>query len=116
MIDGVRVEDWNFIFESENPNCEVKFNNIIDKYFENAKDELFKKNGIVGGMVELPKLDSLKTYVRRKDISDATWVIEIPPPGGYKPVYPSSKMGKKDKIINQYERFTDMLNTIRYNK
>ena len=37
MIDGVKIEDWDFIFTPDDPVCEIKLNNLIDLYFENAE-------------------------------------------------------------------------------
>lgn len=117
MIDGVKIEDWDFIFTPDDPVCEMKLNNLIDLYFENAEEKKYSSFNVFDILEAYKDINYLKTYVRRKDICDAMWIIDLPSLSGYKKNFPVgdsaiSRVLKRDAIIEQYHRFVEMLETL----
>ena len=109
MIDGVKMEDWDFVFEPENPNCEKKLNDILDIYFEN------KRNNI-SSLKEKINLNFLEKEVRRKGLCDNTWIVNLPNTYGHQRSFHIFNYMKKQQIELQYGRFNEMLDSLRYNK
>lgn len=117
MIDGVKIADWDFIFTPDDPVCEMKLNNLIDLYFENAEKKKYSSFNVFDILEAYKDINYLKTYVRRKDICDATWIINLPSLSGYKKNFPVgnsaiSRILKRDAIIEQYHRFVEMIETL----
>lgn len=114
MIDGVKIEDWDFIFTPDDPVCEIKLNNLIDLYFENAEITKYAAFDIFDILEGYRDFSYLKTHVRRKDIYDATWLIYIPlKGGGPSEVFNVGDFMLKTWYINaQYHVFVNMFDTL----
>ena len=112
MIEGVKIEDWNFIFETQDPEYDRKLNRIIDLYFENKRTEIQKIKNPLSKLRKMRQLHYYKTHVRRQERLDEAWLTEIPTYGLYKRQIPITKAGKKILIKDQIEPFASMLELI----
>ena len=113
MIEGIKIKDWDFIFDQEDSDIDKKFNDIIDKYFDNAENEASKITNPLIKMRKFSQIRYYKTHVRRKGRLDDGWLLEIPTYGLYKRQIPITKIGKKQLIKDQIVYLADMLSLIR---
>ena len=112
MIKGVSIEDWSFIFETQDPEYDRKLSKIIDLYFKNMELEIQKIKNPLSKFRRVSQVNYYRNFVRRQGRFDDTWMTEIPTYGLYRRQKKKKKTGKKILIKDQIRYFTDMLSLI----
>ena len=112
MIDGIKNEDWDFIFDANDTKYDTKLNNILDKYFAYTDDKISKIKNPLKSLKKGSQINALKIYVRRMGRDDK-WLLEIPTIGTFRVAMPITEEEKKKVLKDQIVVFARMMESIR---
>ncbi len=100
----ITKEDWDFIFNTDDPDYEKKFNELVKKYIEKTEKDISKVKDIEEKRDWTSKLNSFKYYFKYEN-----WITILPT---YKKIVLTEK-DRKRVIIERGRAFSNCWDILR---